>query len=40
MADVRDRMAEQGTTVMSSTPAQFDATLRSDTELYSNMLKN
>jgi tripartite-type tricarboxylate transporter receptor subunit TctC len=39
MPDVRERLAKQGAIVVSSTPAQFDATLRSDTELYSNMLK-
>lgn len=39
MPDVRDRLAKQGTTVTSSTPAEFDATLRSDTELFTNMLK-
>lgn len=39
MPDVRDRLAKQGTTVTSSTPAEFDAILRSDTELFTNMLR-
>lgn len=38
MPDVRDRLAKQGTTVTSSTPAEFDAILRSDTELFTKML--
>lgn len=39
MPDVRDRLAKQGTTVTSSTPAEFDAILRSDTDLFTNMLR-
>lgn len=39
MPDVRERLAKQGTTVTSSTPAEFDATLRSDTAFFTNMLK-
>jgi tripartite-type tricarboxylate transporter receptor subunit TctC len=38
MPDVRDRLAKQGTMVTSSTPAEFDAVLRSDTERFTNML--
>ena len=36
--DVRDRLAKQGTVVASSTPEEFDAVLKSDTELYSKVL--
>jgi tripartite-type tricarboxylate transporter receptor subunit TctC len=39
MPDVRERLADQGTTVATSTPTEFDAILRSDTERFSNMLK-
>ena len=39
MPDVREQLAEQGTIVTSSTPAEFDATLRSDTELFTKMLR-
>jgi tripartite-type tricarboxylate transporter receptor subunit TctC len=39
MPDVGERLAKQGTTVTSSTPAEFDAILRSDTAVYSAMLK-
>jgi tripartite-type tricarboxylate transporter receptor subunit TctC len=39
MPDVRERLAKQGTTVTPSTPAEFDATLRSDTERFTNLLK-
>jgi tripartite-type tricarboxylate transporter receptor subunit TctC len=37
--DVRERLAAQGTTVTTSTPAQFTQTLRKDTETYSALLK-
>ena len=36
--DVRDRLAKQGTVVASSTPEEFDAVLKSDTELYTRVL--
>ena len=36
--DVRDRLAKQGTVVASSTPEEFDAVLKSDTELYTKVL--
>jgi tripartite-type tricarboxylate transporter receptor subunit TctC len=39
MPDVRGRLADQGTTMTTSTPAEFDAILRSDTERFSNMLR-
>jgi tripartite-type tricarboxylate transporter receptor subunit TctC len=37
--DVREWLAKQGTTVVTSTPVQFTETLRNDTETYSAMLK-
>ncbi len=37
--DVRDWLAKQGTTVVTSTPTQFTETIRKDTDLYSTMLK-
>jgi tripartite-type tricarboxylate transporter receptor subunit TctC len=39
MPDVREQLAEQGTIVTSSTPTEFDATLRADTELFTKMLR-
>jgi tripartite-type tricarboxylate transporter receptor subunit TctC len=39
MPDVREQLAEQGTIVTSSTPAEFDEILKSNTELFMNMLK-
>lgn len=37
--EARDRLAKQGTTVATSTPAQFTDTLRKDTDTFSAMLK-
>jgi tripartite-type tricarboxylate transporter receptor subunit TctC len=37
--EVRDWLDQQGTTVVTSTPVQFTATLRKDTETFSAMLK-
>jgi len=39
LPEVRDRLAKQGTMVTSSTPAQFDALVRSDTERFTALLK-
>lgn len=38
-SDIRERLAKQGTTVATSTPAQFTDTLRKDTETFGGMLK-
>jgi tripartite-type tricarboxylate transporter receptor subunit TctC len=37
--DVREWLAKQGTTVVTSTPAQFTETVRKDTETFTAMLK-
>jgi hypothetical protein len=37
--EVREWLGRQGTTVVTSTPAQFTETLRNDTEAFSAMLK-
>jgi tripartite-type tricarboxylate transporter receptor subunit TctC len=37
--DVKERLAKQGTTVSTSTPDQFTATLRNDTATFSAALK-